>query len=107
MITTVNPCVAVNDGVSDFVPKVHLRGVKAPYTQTWWLRPPPFLMKGLIAYSGCLCFSCSCHYPLWSHFMSCSLYCILDHLSLASHPWFDQIFSKMSDVQCSSDFRRL
>src|SRR4051794_25015851 len=51
MITTVNPCVAVNDGVSDFGPKVHLRGIKAQYTQTWWLRPPPFLIKGLLAYS--------------------------------------------------------
>src|SRR3954464_6437543 len=51
MITTVNSCVAVNDGVSDFGPKVHLRGVKAQYTRIWWLRPPSFLMKGLIAYS--------------------------------------------------------
>ena len=51
MFTTVKPCVAVNDGVCDFGPKVHLRGVKAHYTQTWWLRPPPFLIKGLLAYS--------------------------------------------------------
>src|SRR4051812_26313908 len=50
MLTTVNPCVAVNDGVSDFGPKVHLRGVKAQYTQTWWLRPPPLSMNGLFAY---------------------------------------------------------
>ena len=51
MLTTVNPCVAVNDGVSDFGPKVHLRGVKAQYTRTWRLRPPPFPMKGLLAYA--------------------------------------------------------
>src|SRR3954463_8100259 len=66
MITTVNPCVAVNDGVSDFGPKVHLRGVKAQYTQTWWIQPPPFLMKGLIAYSWMPMFFFLAHviYPL-------------------------------------------
>ena len=48
MITTVNPRVVVNDGVCDFGPKVHLRGVKAQYTQTWWLRPPPFLSEKFV-----------------------------------------------------------
>ena len=47
MLTTVRPCVAVNDGVCDLELKIHLRSVKAQYTQTWWLRPPPFHVKGL------------------------------------------------------------
>src|ERR1041385_8151158 len=45
VLTMVNPRVAVIDGVSVFGPKVHLRGVKALYTQTWWLRPPPLLSE--------------------------------------------------------------